>query len=122
MLMTDPDKLERMRKHMLALGVSPSTAAPPLWKLLWRLGIDLPPPLFMGFWQTALLMGSFFGLFWGLFMWLFMWSRQGMPVWIMLSSAILAGVLFGLCMAAYFRHLARKHRLPSWSAYTGAQP
>ncbi|UWX03491.1 hypothetical protein H1235_10200 [Pseudoxanthomonas sp. NC8] len=86
--MTDPDKLERMRKHMLALGVSPSTAAPPLWKLLWRLGIDLPPPLFMGFWHTALLMGSFFGLFWGLFMWLFMWSRQGMPVWIMLSSAI----------------------------------
>jgi hypothetical protein len=76
----------------------------------------------MGFGSIALLMGSFFGLFWGVLMWLFMWSPQGMPLWLMLSSAGLAGVLFGLCIAAYFRHLGRKHRLPSWSTYMGPQP
>lgn len=120
--MTDPDKLNRMQEHLRALGVSPYTAAPPLWRLLWRLGIDLPPPLFMGIWPVALLMGSFFGVLWGILMWLFMWLRQGMPLWIMLSSAVLAGLLFGLFMAVYFRHLARKHRLHSWSAYMSPQP
>ena len=122
MLMTHTDKLERMQKHMAKLGVSPSTAAPPIWKLLWRLGIDLPPPLFMGFWSAAFFMGGFFGITWGLFMWLFMWSRQGMPTWLVLGMAASAGVLFGLCMATHFRYLARKHNLPSWAAYTGSQP
>ena len=120
MRMTHSDKLERMQKHLAGLGISPSTAAPPIWRLLWRLGIELPPPLFMGFWPAAFFMGSFFGVFWGLFMWLFQWSRQGMPFWLVLAAAAFAGVLFGLCMAAYFRYLARKHNLPSWAAYTNS--
>lgn len=120
--MIDPDKLENMQRHLAELGVSPSTTAPPLWRLLWRLGIDIVPPLFMGFRQAALVMGSFFGVFWGLFMWLFMWSRGGMPVWIALVAAALAGLLFGLGMASYFRYVARKHKLPSWAAYTGERP
>ncbi|WP_425477035.1 DUF6404 family protein [Cognatiluteimonas weifangensis] len=122
MRMTHTDKLERMQKHMAELGVSPSTAAPPIWKLLWRLGIDLPPPLFMGFLSATFFTGSLFGILWGLFMWLLMWSRQGVPTWLVLSAAASAGVLFGLCMATYFRYLARKHNLPSWATYTGPQP
>ncbi|MFA9274463.1 MAG: DUF6404 family protein [Candidatus Aquirickettsiella gammari] len=117
--MTHSEKLKKMREHLATLGISPSTSAPPVWKILWRLGLEVPPPLFMGFWPTALFMGSYFGVFWGLFMWLFNWSRQGKPLLFILGGAISAGVLFGLCMAAYLRHLARKHNLPSWAAYTG---
>lgn len=108
-----------MHKHMAAMGVSPSTAAPPIWRLLWRLGVELPPPLFMSFWQAAFFMGGFFGVSWGLVMWLVQWSRQGMPFELVLGACASAGVLFGLCMAAYFRYLARKHELPSWEAYIG---
>lgn len=120
--MTHSEKLGKMQKHLAELGISPSTTAPPIWKLFWRLGVDIPPPLFMGFWPSALFMGSFFGVFWDLFMWLFLWSRQGMLIWLVLGAAAFAGVLFGLCMAIYFRYLARKHNLPSWTAYTGMQP
>jgi hypothetical protein len=119
--MTHSEKLKTMQEHLAKLGVSQSKSAPPFWKILWRLGIEVPPPLFLGFWPIALFMGSFFGVFWGLFMWLFHWSDQGKPLVAILVGAILAGVMFGLCMAAYFRHLARKLDLPAWTSYTGEQ-
>ncbi|RPD83472.1 DUF6404 family protein [Luteimonas sp. 100069] len=118
--MTHQEKLEEMYRHMAMLGVSRSTAAPPAWRLLWRFGIEIPPPLFTPFMPGALAMGAFFGLFWGLFMWAILWVHQDMPAILMAATAIAAGALFGLTMAAYFRHLARKHGLPSWAEYTGA--
>ena len=115
--MEPSEKIARIQQRMAELGISPSNAVPPLWKLLWQSGVDIPPPLFMGFGSIALLMGGFFGVFWGLLMWVIMWSRQGMPTWLVLAAAAMAGVLFGLCMAAYFRHLARRHKLPSWAEF-----
>ena len=50
-------KVQAMYRHMDALGVSRSTAAPPLWRLLWRAGIEIPPPLFIPFLSAALGMG-----------------------------------------------------------------
>src|SRR5690349_12297522 len=95
MPMTHAEKVDAMHRHMGALGISTYTAAPPAWRLLWRLGVQAPPPLFLGFWTTAIAMGSFFGFFWGLFMWLFAWPTQ-MPAWAMVSTAGGAGVFFGL--------------------------
>jgi hypothetical protein len=115
--MTHAEKLKAMRAHMDALGIPASTSTPPLWNLFWRMGLEVPPPLFMGFGRMALLMGGFFGVFWGFCMWLLTWSRQGMPAWMVFSASALAGVLFGLAMAVYFRRLARKHKLPGWDDY-----
>ena len=36
-----------------------SNYAPPLLRILWRLGIRLPPLPFMPFWQVTLLMGAY---------------------------------------------------------------
>ena len=117
--MTHAEKLEAMKSHMAALGIMASTAAPPAWKLLWRLGVEIPPPLFLGFWRAALFMGTVFGALWGAVMWLVLWSWRGMPITFVLVAALGAGVLFGLLMATYFRYLARKHNLPSWTDYAG---
>jgi len=118
--MTHQEKLEAMYGHMAMLGFSKNTAAPPAWRLLWRFGIDVPPPLFTPFMSGALAMGAFFGLAWGLLMWAILWAHQGMSAILMAATALAAGALFGSLMAAYFRHVARKHRLPSWAEYTGA--
>lgn len=117
--MTHPEKLKAMKSHMAALGIMASTAAPPAWKLLWRLGVEIPPPLFLGFWSLALFMGAFFGVLWGVVMWLILWSWQGIPFVFVAIAALVAGFLFGLSMATYFRYLARKHNLPSWADYSG---
>lgn len=36
-----------------------SNYAPPLLRILWRLGIRLPPLPFMPFWQVAVLTGAY---------------------------------------------------------------
>lgn len=117
--MTHEDKLDVMYRHMARIGVPASTAAPSAWRLLWRLGVEVPPPLFTPFWTGALAMGTVFGVFWGLLMWAIQWAHQGMPLSLMAVLTLLAGVLFGLSMAVYFRHVSRKHRLPRWTEYTG---
>ncbi|MFC0682901.1 DUF6404 family protein [Lysobacter korlensis] len=118
--MTHHEKLAAMHQHMIAIGVPASTAAPLAWRLLWRLGVEVPPPLFVPFATGALAMSGAFALVWGLLMWGLFWARQGMPASSVVAAALAAGALVGISMAAYFRHLARKHNLPSWAEYTGA--
>ncbi len=65
--MTHQRKVDAYRKLMDARGVGRSTAVPPLWELLWRLGLHVPPPLFMGFVPLSVLMGSGFGTLFGVF-------------------------------------------------------
>lgn len=113
-------KLQALYRHMDTLGVPRSTVAPPAWRLLWRMGLEVPPPLFIPFLPAALGFGGFFGLFWGATMWLFFWMRQGASLALVLGASLLTGVCFGLIMAAYLRAVAKRHNLPAWSEYTGA--
>ncbi len=43
-----------------------SNYAPPLLRILWRLGIRLPPLPFMPFWQVTVLTGGLMGHFTGM--------------------------------------------------------
>ena len=118
--MNHKDKLQKMYEHLPALGISPYTAAPPLYRLLWLLGIEATPPIFASFLQISFFMGTYFAVGWGLFMWLFLWSHQENPS--LLTAflvSLLAGSMFGVFMAAYLRYTANKLNLPSWSDYTG---
>ena len=118
--MTDPAFDARLQQALVFIesrGVRRSTAAPPLYRLFWRVGLKVPPPLMAGFWAIALLMGGFFGLFWGLLMWLLMWGRNSMPLAFAAALALVAGTLFGLLMAAVLRLQARNKQIPVWKDF-----
>lgn len=117
--MTHREKIEKMYRHTDALGIGRSTVAPPFWHLMWKLGWEVPPPLFAPFLPMALGMGAFFTVGWGLLMWLGFWSRKGFPLSAAVLSALVAGAIFGGVMAAVYRYLARKHGLPLWAEYRG---
>lgn len=53
-----------------------SNYAPPLLRILWRLGIRLPPLPFMPFWQVTVLTGGLWGISWGCAMCLSTGGRQ----------------------------------------------
>lgn len=53
-----------------------SNYAPPLLRILWRLGIRLPPLPFMPFWQVTVLTGGLWGISWGCQCGLFTGGRQ----------------------------------------------
>jgi hypothetical protein len=115
--MTHKEKVDHLVDDLAKRGVGKYTAAPPLYRLLWRLGIEIPPPHFAGFWPLAIVMGVFFGVSWGLLMWFFLWRDDNMPLAIAIAASLLAGALFGVTMAAYYRWRAKKLALPPWDDY-----
>ena len=109
-----------MYAHLPALGLSPYTAAPPIYRLLWLLGINIAPPIFGSFLPSAFFMGAFFAIGWGTIMWLMLWSHEpNMSLASAAITSIVAGLLFGLIMAGYFAYKSRQLNLPPWSEYTG---
>jgi hypothetical protein len=95
-------------------GIWRGNYAPPLYRSLWKVGLRVPPPHFVGFTANFLFAGSCFGIMWGLLGWFALWSRQGMSHGFATGTAIFGGLFFGLCMAGYYRHGARKHQIPLW--------
>jgi hypothetical protein len=110
---------EQRQQALLLLeqsGIGRNTYAPPLFRILWRCGVQVRPPHFMGFGALASLCGIWFGIGWGAVMWLMVWSRQHVDVRAMLIGAGVAGLCFGLFMATYITRQARKHALPRWES------
>ncbi len=128
MNMNHRQKVDRLVEELGQQGIDSYTAAPPLFRLLWMLGLDIPPPFFLGFHKLALVMGTFFavleGPLWGILMWLSLWQGEiPAPIAVALTGfeAVLAGVAFGLVMAWYLRRKSAQLGLPSWEDYPETQ-
>lgn len=109
-------RLEVALAQTSAAGIWQNNYAPPIYRLLWFFGIEVPPPHFASFGFNLLLSGAWFGASWAAIMWLLFWSHQGGPPVQAVAFAILVGALFGLLMASYYAFGARRYRLPRWSA------
>ncbi len=94
--------------------------APALVRLLWHLGVKVPPPHFASFVGVFAVAATVFGLTWGLMMWLVLWSDQDIPVQRALVQTAFAGLIFGLLLAVYYHYGARRHGLPKWEDISGA--
>ena len=118
--MTQSSKLDRYVQQMADAGVGKSTAFPPLWRLLWRIGIQAPPPIFLGFFPLALIFGGSFGVIFSGVTWLFQdFGLMRQPLMSPPLFALFAGIPYGLAMAYYHRGLAKQHNLGSWAAFSG---
>lgn len=91
-----------------------SNYAPPLLRILWRLGILLPPLPFMPFWQVTVLTGGLWGISWGCAMWFIYWGPSGMVAGEAIIISITGGFLFGLLMASFHWWRRKVNLLPSW--------
>ncbi|WP_322407376.1 DUF6404 family protein [Idiomarina sp. PL1-037] len=96
-----------------------SNYQPPFLLFMWWLGRETKPPHYNSFMHNALSLGSFFGLFWGVIMWLFVWNSTALPLSAAIAASLLAGALFGLSMAYYYRFSGRKNNLSRWGELAG---
>lgn len=118
-------KVVAARRFLAARGVAPGSVAPPLFRLCWRLGIEVAPPHFRRFGANALTLGGFFGVAWslcmGLLMGLGVLPHRPMPMYGLVGGCLLmmvvSGALFGLAMAFHYQRDARRHRVPAWPAF-----
>lgn len=113
--MTHDEKVAFLLDDLARKGIGRYTVAPPIYRLLWRLGIEVKPPLFASFLSLVAITGVGYGVLLGLFMWFFVW--QSSPLSDVAGTAALAGVLFGLFMGLYYRWRARKLGLSRWEDY-----
>jgi hypothetical protein len=111
------NKLADALAALEATGMKRRKYAPPLARLLWRLGLRIPPPHYASFAQNALSNGVYFAVAWGAGMWVAVWSRQGMPLWLVLGAAVLAGILFGLSLAVVYQRDAKRYLIPRWKDF-----
>jgi len=111
-------EFERKKQKALEIlsgtGMWRSNYAPPLYRLLWRMGMKLRPLPFNTFSVNVLLSGGYFALFWGIFMWFSTWQPRGYHPLTALIVAASAGLLFGLMMAAFYKWRLKAKQLPTW--------
>ncbi|MBA0224650.1 hypothetical protein D7U89_03940 [Stenotrophomonas maltophilia] len=116
-----PAVIQSALRFLDGQGLARVQSAPLLHRLLWRLGIALPPPILAGFATNALVQGLLFGLFWTALMWLMLWQGSERPLALLLVAGLSAGVLFGIVMAALMRSLRRHRKLPDWRRFRARQ-
>jgi len=121
--MSFEEKRRAAEAMMAAAGFKRNAYAPWGYRLMWMLGLNVPPPHFAGYGVNAVLMSAWFviavavirimmeavtaWLGWTDFAW------RTVAVWWL--TFVPFGLLFGPLLALYFAWSARKHRLPRWS-------
>jgi hypothetical protein len=109
---------EEKRKSAIELlaerGVKRPAYAPTIVTLLWRAGLEIPPPHFAPFLGVFTFAAAFIAIAWGLLMWFVVWAPHGEAVVTAIMISALVGVLAGLVIAGYYRYSSRKLALPRW--------
>lgn len=112
---TTPQRVAAL-KLLDQAGIWELNAAPPMSRLLWRLGVNVPPPHFISFAASAVSNGVGFGIIWSLLLYvLHPLSGITFPAPTMLK-AIGGGLFVGLSMATYYAYGRDKYELPRWSS------
>ncbi|MCA9315231.1 MAG: hypothetical protein KDB73_07050 [Planctomycetes bacterium] len=92
-------------------------SAPPLFRLLWRCGLKLPPPAMMSWWGLFATVGGYMAVA----VWLLV-TIFGLTAASWLASLVVAaafGLTFGLLGAVTYRRKGRRLGLPPWHSYAG---
>lgn len=125
--MPPKQRIEAYIKYMSAQRVKKWVSAPAGWRMLWAIGIYLPPPAFMG--GVSLTIFSLFcGVPVGAIAWIVMfpelltWPIFDVPVMLvpLWWSMALAGVFIAIGNWIYYREMSRRYGLGSWSTFTGS--
>ena len=87
---------------------------PPVHRLLWICGVEIPPPHYCSFLHNLVFLGIGFAASWGVIIGLHPWWRDDSPTLLAIARAAFLGLIFGLLMANYYRQGAKKYRLTPW--------
>lgn len=113
--------LDQKRSAALQLlrsrGLLKTDNVPPLLKLLWGLGLNVPPPQFASFFGLFVFSSLALALPWGALMWLLKWNASHMSIGEILFRSIGFGCCVGLFFTLMVRYSARKNSIPHWSQF-----
>ena len=106
-------KKERALTLLRGTRIQPRNYLPPTFGFLWRYGVPVPPPHFIGFVPLLLIMGLPFGLC-GLGLYMMDLGDRPFSIGAALALVLVVTMFFGAAISFYYRSSARLHRLPRW--------
>jgi hypothetical protein len=106
-------KFDAAVAEMKNAGVWRWNGMPPYLRLGRKLGFKPRPPYYVSFGKVAVLSGAYFAIFMGVYK-LLIWQDPVKSVPAQLIGALISGLLFGIFMATWYRHVCRKSGLSSW--------
>jgi hypothetical protein len=115
-IMRFEDKKKRALEELRRTNIMKSNYAPPLLKLLWKIGIKAKPPHYNSFVINALPLGLYFAVGFGVLMWFIQWKAMPLGEVIAIALSIVAGIIFGVGIAIYYRISTKKNNLTSWES------
>lgn len=117
--MTFRQKLRHYARDMAERGVNLRSAAPPLHRFLWKMGFEVPPPLFQSFVSHLLLSAAVVALGVSAAAWavvlLMGLSPDSLPRGLVLGVGV--GLIFGTLQGLASRITASRLGLPRWEDY-----
>jgi len=93
-------------------GINSSVS--PYIRMLWLLGIKIPPPHFIKFWHASFIMGAPYSLLMGAFFSLGASTQKDFNFIFFAIPILIIGLIFGMAMGGYYAYSRKKHQLPSW--------
>lgn len=96
-------------------GISRRNYLPPLYPLLWRMGVRLPPPHFARFHTNLLMAGSPLGIV-GIGFYMMLHDQESASCAAMAAVGVVTAALWGGAIATYYAISKRAHRIPSWNS------
>jgi hypothetical protein len=124
--MQPKQRIDAYKRYMEGSGVARNIFAPPLWTGLWSMGIFLPPPPFLSV-PALVVISAFLGALMVLVLW-FVFGFMALlrpitghpPTLVMLWwTAPIVGGLVAIANPIYYRRMARRHGLATWSTFAG---
>ena len=126
--MPPKQRIEAYMRYMSSQRLDKWVFAPGLWRMLWSIGMYLPPPPFMGV-VSLTLVSVACGVPVGFVAWIVMFpevliwpfNHQQLllaPLWWCIG---LAGTFIAAGNWTYYQHMARQHGLADWTKFTGVR-
>jgi hypothetical protein len=114
--MSKARKIDAIKEELARREIPWESVVPPLWRLSWRCGFVLPPPLFAGFMGNFLVACTFLFPFFLFCDYVLRWSHPFSVVSTVLRTWPLA-VIIGAVQSVKTRREANRLGVPKWSEF-----
>ncbi|MDF7809583.1 DUF6404 family protein [Pontiellaceae bacterium B12219] len=112
------DKIQTVEKMLVERGEKKRLASPPLFRLFWKLGWKIPPPLFQSFKINFLCFGGSFSVIMGIIYYFMLGMRsEHHDPQLDIIAILVSGLFFGLATAWTIEKKKQKLNLSKWDQF-----